>query len=90
MLTKFCPGCGLETPSQSHLATCDGKPIASAKPQKVSLIFANGNSLIVSTKVGVEITNKREEPYFFKMESVTGELVFVNPDHVVSMVLEDL
>jgi hypothetical protein len=90
MLTAdTCPKCDLKFPTQIHLESCDGS-VKELRPLKVSIKFVNGEVLSVQTdNHGIEITNQRDEPRFFKMKCGT-ELVWVNPDHVVSMVAEEV
>ena len=88
-----CPKCAMECPTSLHLTVCDGPatppPAPSARAVKAVFQLVNGQNLTVRAKRGVEVTEDPRGLYFFKMESQTGETVYVNPDHVVSAVLEE-
>ena len=59
------------------------------KPCEVSFLFVNGKELTVQAKGNPELVDPpmQDPPIFFLMHSESGEEVYVNPAHVVTMVV---
>ena len=84
-----CPKCSMLHPTVLHVSVCKGAVLPAPKPTKIKFLLVNGGNLTVHSKYGLEILNEPHGLIFFKMDSPSGETVYVNPDHVVSAVLED-
>jgi hypothetical protein len=78
-----CPKCDLEHPTSVHLQTCGGPKVST--PCEIIIRLVNGEPLTIQAKNYPEIL--KAPVGWLMIVSETGEEVYVNSDHVVSVVV---